>query len=93
LPSCVGTFVTESRVLSVLVAATCAGCAQALALADEMVEGNPDLTVRVIDVDDPSWKPVPGFAGTPMFYLDDRVVSYGNPTLTQLREALKEKAA
>ncbi len=75
--------------LSVLVSASCGGCAQALALARAFSHERPDVSVRVIDVDTADWSPPPQFAGTPMFYRGDTVVSYGNPTLQQLREAFE----
>jgi len=76
--------------LEVLVSVSCAGCAQALALAHRFGQERPDVVVDVIDVDHSSWRPKPGFAGTPMFYLGDTVVSYGNPTLAQLHAAVTE---
>ncbi len=71
----------------VLVSASCAGCAQALALARDLARERPGLQVQVVDVGDPAWSPPPGFSGTPMFYLGDSVISYGNPTLAQLLAA------
>lgn len=76
--------------LEVLVSVSCAGCAQALALARRFHEERPDVTVDIVDVDQHHWSPKPGFAGTPMFYLGDTVVSYGNPTLAQLHAAVTE---
>lgn len=78
--------------LSVLVSASCGGCVQALALARAFSRERPDVAVRVVDVDTPGWAPPPEFAGTPMFYKGATVVSYGNPTLQQLRAAFPGKA-
>jgi hypothetical protein len=79
--------------LEVLVSVSCAGCARALALAQRFALDRPDVLVDVVDVDEPGWRPHPGFAGTPMFYLGDTVVSYGNPELAQLHAAVEAWAA
>jgi hypothetical protein len=76
----------------VLVSQSCPGCAQALALAREFARDRPDVSLQVVDVDAADWHPPPHFAGTPMFYRGDSVVSYGNPTQQQLRAAFPEGA-
>jgi hypothetical protein len=80
--------VTGEVCLEVVVSVSCAGCAQALALAERFGQERPDVVVGVVNVDQASWAPRPGFAGTPMFYLGNTVVSYGNPTLAQLHAAV-----
>lgn len=70
-----------------LVSVSCGGSAQALALARRFATDRPDLVVKIVDVDEPGWTPPAGFAGTPMFYKGDTVISYGNPTPLQLRAA------
>lgn len=80
--------------LTVLVAPGCPGCAQARALAADFVRQRPDVRVRVVDIaaQGPDWPLPRGFAGTPMFYVGDTVLSYGNPTARQLRRAFGEAA-
>jgi hypothetical protein len=78
--------------LTVLVSASCPGCGQALALAEGFGAARPDVAVTVVDVDEPGWAPLPGFAGTPMFYNGDTVVFYGNPTPEQLHRAFPMEA-
>jgi len=83
--------VTQSS-LSVLVSAACTGCVQALALATEFQRLRPDVPLEIVDVDAPGWQPPPGFAGTPMFYVGDTLMSYGNPELSALLAAFPIKA-
>lgn len=78
--------------VTVLVSASCAGCAQASALALQLTAERPDLKVVVIDVNEPNWQPPMFYSGTPMFYLGDTVISYGNPTMAQLLAVLPEVA-
>ena len=84
--------ISELR-LEVLVSASCAACVQALALARRCQREYPEVIVEVVDVDQNRWDPKPGFAGTPMFYLGDTLVSYGNPTWAQLQAAVAAAAA
>ncbi len=78
--------------VTVLVSASCAACAQASALARQLTVERPDVEVAVIDVNTPDWQPPMFYSGTPMFYLGDTVISYGNPTMAQLLAALPEVA-
>ena len=43
--------------LTMLVSASCAVCAQALALARHVAEERPDILVTVVGVDEPGWRP------------------------------------
>lgn len=78
--------------LRVLVSVSCAGCAQALALAGRVARRYPRVEVEIVNVDRAGWSPPRDFAGTPMFYLGDTVLSYGNPTWEQLDAALSGEA-
>jgi protein-disulfide isomerase len=81
---------TDPVRVTVLVSASCAGCAQASALARQLQAQRPDVDVVIVDVNTPGWKPPILFSGTPMFYLGGNVLSYGNPTMAQLLAALPE---
>lgn len=81
---------TDAIRLEVLVSVSCAGCAQALALVRRFRQERPDVVIDVIDVNQRHWTPKPGFAGTPMFYCGDTVISYGNPSLAQLHAAVEQ---
>jgi protein-disulfide isomerase len=80
--------------LTVLVSPSCPCCRRARALAEEFARQRPDVRVRVVEVTAPGPdRPLPpGFAGTPMFYRGDTVLSYGNPTVEQLHQAFGEAA-
>lgn len=77
---------TPSRpALRVYVAPGCAGCRTALKLVDTVRHARPAQVVEVIDLADRREAPLPaGVVGTPTYLLGDRVISMGNPDLSEL---------
>lgn len=82
---------TEQRALLVLVSGACRACCVAREVACAFAQERPDVHVAVQDVDVPGWRAPEHFVGTPMYYRDDRVLSFGNPTREQLHAAFPLK--
>lgn len=75
--------------LRIYVAPGCAGCRTALAVAETVRQARPDHLVEVVDLADHPDEPLPpGVVGTPIYLLDDVVVSLGNPELDELLHRL-----
>lgn len=71
--------------LQVYVAPGCAGCRIALTIVEALRHARPDQRVDVIDISDDPAMPLPdGVVGTPTYLLNGRVISLGNPKLTDL---------
>jgi hypothetical protein len=82
---------TEQRALLVLVSGACRTCRIAYDMARAFARERPDVQVAVQDVDAPGWRAPQHFIGTPMYYVNDRVLSFGNPTREQLYAAFPLK--
>ncbi len=71
--------------LQVYVAPGCAGCRIALEVVEALRHARPDQRVDVIDISDDPGLPLPdGVVGTPTYLLNGRVISLGNPELSEL---------
>lgn len=80
----------RSAGLEVLISADCAACAEALEVVAQLRISHPRVPVRLTDVDESGWRAPPGFVGTPMYLLDGRILSLGNPSPAQLRAAFAQ---
>lgn len=74
--------------LEVFVEADCSRCQRALRLAEDVDDRYPELSVRVIDINEPAGQRDDVFA-VPTFILDGRVVSLGNPKQSFLRSEIE----
>lgn len=81
------------HVLEIYVAPSCAGCSIARQRAMEMRElALPDVEVKVIDLSDRAVvRPWEVFA-VPIYLLDGKVLSLGNPDLAWLVQQLDDRA-
>lgn len=79
---------TRSGELEVLVSADCAACVEALEVVAQLRISHPQVAVRLTDVDEPGWQAPLGFVGTPMYLVEGRILSLGNPSPGDLRAAL-----
>lgn len=81
--------------LSVYIASHCPTSRYSRELAKEMADAFPELEVEVIDVDAPAALP-PGGAEvlfTPGYFLNGRLVAYGNPRREELERAVRQTLA
>ena len=77
------------RELDIYVAPGCLGCETARRLAAAVRDANvPDLDVRLIDLGAPDAVRPPAVFAVPIYLLDGRVLSLGNPDPAWLMERL-----
>ena len=69
--------------LEVFIESGCLSCDRAVRLAKDVETDYPQLSVRVIDIGGDATRPEEVFA-VPTFMLNGRVVSLGNPSVSEL---------
>lgn len=85
----------ETATLSVYIAGHCPASRYSRDIAQAMAEAFPGLHVEVIDVDQPAALPPRGVdvLFTPGYFLNGRLVSYGNPRREELEQAVRQALA
>ncbi len=73
--------------LDIYISNHCENCQEALRLAD-LARNMQDAEVRVINLDTTTERVPARIIATPMYLLDDRIVSLGNPTPDDLLRLL-----
>ena len=79
--------------LRVYVSAACASCATAYERVAQVRQLRPHQPIEVVDLDQAGAKRPSAAFGTPTYYLDDRVISLGNPSLPALLAELNRAEA
>jgi len=71
--------------VAIYVAPHCNNCRYAYIIADQIRSEFPEVSLRIIDLSEPS-EPIPeSVFATPTYLLNDRVWSLGNPSHQQVR--------
>jgi hypothetical protein len=83
----------EAPRLDVYVSRHCSNCGEARLLADEAAAAYPAVSVRVIDLDDADAAHPEFVVAAPMYVLNGRVISLGNPYREELFAHLLEAVA
>jgi len=81
--------------LLVYIAGHCPASRYSRELAMEMADAFPELDVTVIDVDAPAAQPPKGadVLFTPGYFLNGRLVAYGNPRREELERVVRQALA
>lgn len=85
----------HTAVLSVYIAGHCPASRYSRELAQAVADVFPELYVEVIDVDEPAELPPGGIdvLFTPGYFLNGRLVAYGNPRPQELERAVRQALA
>ena len=70
--------------LKIFITQSCPTCTETYMLARQIRQDYPDLTVELVDVADHQAVVPESVFATPTFMLNNRVVSLGNPSLTDV---------
>ncbi len=76
--------------LKIYVRTGCSGCAEAKVTADHIEKTFPHVTVEVVDIDNPNSDIPETVFATPTYVLNNRVVSLGNPHISDIETWLSE---
>ncbi len=76
--------------LKIYVRIGCTGCAEAELTANHIEETYPHISVEVVDIDDPHTTVPDAVFATPTYMLNNRVVSLGNPDISDIEMWLSE---
>lgn len=76
--------------LKIFVAEDCPNCATAREIAEHIEQEYPNCRLEVIDIADKQAAVPDAVFATPTFMLNDRIVSLGNPALTEAMRWVEE---
>ncbi len=80
-------------ILRVFVIEHCATCDEARALAIQIEQDYPDVTVEVVDIGDTEMAVPETVFATPTYMLNNRIVSLGNPYPEEIARVIEEATA
>ena len=80
-------------ILRVFVIEHCATCDEARALAIQIDQDYPDVTVEVVDIGDAEVAVPETVFATPTYMLNNRIVSLGNPYPEEIARVIEEATA
>lgn len=83
-------FISMKPVLKIFITEHCPGCSEAYQIAAWAAQSYTNLIVELIDINLPDAVVPEAVFATPTYMLDDRIISVGNPSRTEVAEWVRK---